>query len=224
MQREVIQPDAIIRSSRKTISLTIDPFGQLVVRAPYRCSEERIFEFIQEKQSWILTKRAERVGAGMRLPPENLDGYVFMLLGKDCKIVLTHKRRIEYDEESGLLYLPAKNARKRLVDWLKVNGQRIFALVAKQKAEEMQTTFSSVGVSSARTRWGSCSYDNALRFSFRLLYAPREVIEYIVVHELAHTKHKNHSFAFWAEVARYVPDYKAKGQWLKNHSIFMEIF
>ncbi|MBQ8295219.1 MAG: M48 family metallopeptidase [Clostridia bacterium] len=220
----MVKPDEIIRSRRKTLSMTIDPFGRLVIRAPYSCGEERIFDFIRQKENWILKKQAERKGAGVRLPPENLDGYRFLLLGKDCVIRLTDDAHIRFDDKQGVLFLPSKNARTKLVKWLKENAKRIFTIVTERKAAEMQTTFRSVSVSSAKSKWGSCSYDNAIRYTFRLLYAPREIIEYVVTHELAHTKHKNHSAAFWAEVEKYVPDWKTKRKWLKTHGIFMEIF
>lgn len=160
----------------------------------------------------------------MRLPPENLDGYTFLLLGKTCEIRLTNERYIRFDSENNVLYLPEKNARKRLVSWLKENAKRIFTQTSLETAKRMGVTFQSVEISSARTRWGSCSQENAIRYSFRLLYAPKEVIEYVVVHELAHVKHKNHSPAFWREVGNYVPDYKTRRKWLKERGILMQIF
>lgn len=220
----MIQPDEIIRSNRKTLSMSVDPFGRLIVRAPKRCGEERIFAFLKEKEDWILRKQCERKGAGMRLPPENLNGYEFLLLGKTCRILLTQGERIVYDRETDQIYLPENRARERLIKWLKENAKRIFTAVAEQSALRMGTSYKRISVTSAKTRWGSCSYDNAIRFSFRLLYAPRDVIEYVVVHELAHTKHKNHSKLFWAEVEKYVPDWKTKRKWLKVHGILMEIF
>ena len=75
----MITPDKVIRYRRKTLSISIDTFGRLIVRAPKRCSEQRIFAFIQEKEPWIRKKQAERKGAGMLLPPENLDGYTFFI-------------------------------------------------------------------------------------------------------------------------------------------------
>ena len=88
----------------------------------------------------------------------------------------------------------------------------------------MGASYPSLSVTSARARWGSCSYNNALHFSFRLLYAPPAVIDYVVVHELAHTFHRNHSRQFWATVERFVPDYRKKRDWLKEKSILMQIF
>ena len=218
------QPFQIIRSNRKTLSISVDCFARLIVRAPRNASEERIFSFLKEKEAWISKQMQKMQGAGMRLPPENLNGYTFLLLGEDCKISLTNEKYIRFSYEEGVLYLPEKNARKRLVAWLKENAKRIFTQVSSQQAGRMGVSFQSVKISSAKTRWGTCSHDNEIRYSFRLLYAPKEVIEYVAVHELAHIRHKNHSPAFWGEVAAYVPDYKARRKWLKEHGILMEIF
>ena len=220
----MIKPDEIIRSNRKTLAIAIDPFGRLIVRAPKTCSLERIFHFISQKEQWILQKQAQMAGAGMRLPPENLNGYVFMLLGKECKIILTDNRNVLFDEKSYTLYLPTKNAKQRLIKWLKENGKRIFTIVTERKAQEMGVKIQSVELSSAKGKWGSCSYDNKIRYAYRLIYAPREIIEYVVVHELSHVRHKNHSKAFWTEVAKYTPDWKAKRQWLKTHGYLLELF
>ena len=129
-----------------------------------------------------------------------------------------------YDSEKDVIYLPENNPKERLIKWLKNNAQRIFTSVTAHTAARMDASYKSVTVTSARGRWGSCSGDNALHYSFRLIYAPKDVIEYVAVHELAHTKHKNHSKAFWTEVEKYVPDWKIKRKWLKLHGGLMEIF
>lgn len=90
--------------------------------------------------------------------------------------------------------------------------------------QSMGTQYKYARVNSARGRWGSCSGENGIHYSFRLLYAPKDVVEYVVVHELAHTKYKNHSKTFWAEVAAYVPDWKVRRAWLKAHGALMEVF
>ena len=220
----MIKPDEIIRSNRKTLAIAIDPFGRLIVRAPKTCSLERIFHFISQKEQWILQKQAQMAGAGMRLPPEDLNGYVFMLLGKECEIILTDKRNVLFDEKNYTLYLPTKNAKQRLIKWLKENAKRIFTIVTERKAQEMGVSFQSVELSSAKGKWGSCSYDNKIRYVYRLIYAPREIIEYVVVHELSHVKHKNHSKAFWAEVAKHEQNWKEKRKWLKTHGYLLELF
>ena len=220
----MIQPDKIVRSNRKTLAISVDTFGRLIVRAPKKCAEDRIFAFLQEKESWIFRKQAERKGAGTALPPENLDGYEFLLLGKTTKIFLYDEKRVGYDSENDRIFLPKEKARERLVKWLKENAKRILTTVTERKAKEMGTTYKSLAITSAKTRWGTCSGDNALRFTFRLLYCPKEIIEYVVVHELSHTRQKNHSKLFWQEVERYMPDWKTRRKWLKAHGILMEIF
>ena len=220
----MIQPDKIIRSHRKTLSISIDSFGRLTVRAPMRCGQERIFAFLKEKEAWIKKKQAEKSAHAIALPPDDLDGYTLLVLGREYTLSLIDGTKIGLNSEQGILYLPKRNAKTRLVRWLKENAERIFTAVTAQTAARMGATYQSVTVTSARSRWGCCTYDNAIRYSFRLLFAPKEVVEYVAVHELAHTKHKNHSKAFWTEVAKYCPDWKEKRKWLKDHSAVMQIF
>lgn len=220
----MITPDKIIRSNRKTISVQVDAFGTVMVRAPMRCGDERIFAFLQAQENWIVHQKQKMAGTGMRLPPENLDGYSFLLLGKSCTICLTDDKFIRFEGENNRIFLPRKGAKQKLIKWLKENALRIFTQAVNERAKQMQTPFQSVAISSARTRWGVCTGDNKLRFSFRLLYAEKRVIDYVIVHELAHVQHKNHGKAFWAEVANYVPDYKQKRKWLKERAYLMQIF
>ena len=220
----MILPDKIIRSRRRTLSISIDPFGRLIVRAPLRCGEERICAFLREKESWIVRQKEKTKGAGLRLPPESLDGYRFLLMGKECVIRLYDGTRVRYDENAREVFLPRENSRERLVKWLKENAKRILSAICARRASEMGASYPSLSVTSAKTRWGSCSYNDALHFSFRLLYAPVEVIDYVALHELSHTFYKNHGKAFWAAVEKYVPDYKKKRAWLKENTLLMEIF
>ena len=220
----MIYPDKIIRSKRKSLAVCIDNFGAVIVRAPLRLSEDKIFAFLQEKESWIQDKKSKKQSVGLSLPPENLDGYTFLILGERCQITLIEGKKIGFDKENYRLFLPKENAKARLQKWLKENAKRIFSNVAEQKAKEMTLSYKSVRISSAKTRWGTCSVDNRLCFTFRLLYAPKDVIEYVIVHELSHVKHKNHSQSFWKEVEKYVPDWKKRRKWLKDHAILMEIF
>ena len=219
----MLRPDTIIRSNRKTLAISVDAFSRLIVRAPKHCSEERIFAFLQAKKDWILRKKRERACSCVQFPSENLDGYTFLLLGKERTLRVEERTFVGFDEDTGEIFLPARETKKRLVGWLKENAKRIFTQITEEKAKQMGVSYQSVSVSSAKTRWGSCSADDKLRYSFRLLYAPKSVIEYVAVHELAHTRYKNHSRLFWAEVEKYRPDWKIQRQWLKTHGYLMEI-
>ena len=218
----MIVPDKIIRSARKTLSVSVDCFGNVTVRAPHTCSEQRIFSFLREKERWILRKKSQTQGAGMALPSENLDEYRFLLLGKMHTVRLHEGAKIRLQDD--VLYIPKERSKERLTAWLKQNAKRIFTRVVQEASVRMGVQVCSVRVSSAKTRWGSCSGKNAISFSFRLLYAPKETVEYVVIHELAHVRHKDHSKQFWSEVERYMPEWKTHRKWLKDHAYLMQIF
>ncbi len=220
----MVQPDKIVRSDRKTLSISVDCFGRLIVRAPRRCSEEKIASFLREKEGWILRHQAKKAGAGESLPPENLDGFSFLLLGKPHVVRLWEGKKISYDQQNFQLFVPRDNPHGRVTKWLKENAKRIFLKLATERAKEIGVSFPSLTVNSASSRWGSCSYNGALHFSFRLIYAPREMIDYVVVHELSHILHHNHSAAFWAAVERVLPDYRPKRAWIKDRGYLLHIF
>ncbi|MBQ8884969.1 MAG: M48 family metallopeptidase [Clostridia bacterium] len=225
---EELKPYQIIRSDRKTLAVLIDAFGRVVVRAPKRMSEERIFSFLRKKRAWILKHKARGIGKDITLPSENLDGFTFYLIGRWTTIRLYPGEKIcfqsGFDGANDIVYLPQRDSRKRLVKWLKENAERIFSEAAERWARRMGISYPSLKITATKKCWASCMPDNALNFSFRLLYAPKETIEYVVVHELSHIFEKNHSKAFWAVVERYLPDYKKRREWLKLNRAVLQIF
>lgn len=93
-----------------------------------------------------------------------------------------------------------------------VIGQRVSYFAAK-----MGVTYGRISIRDQKTRWGSCSGRGNLNFNWKLVLMPPEVLDYVVVHELAHRKQMNHSPLFWAEVSRVLPDYESRRRWLKEH-------
>jgi predicted metal-dependent hydrolase len=220
----MIVPDEIHRSKRKTLSISVDATGRLIVRAPLRCSEARIIAFIERKADWIARRQEKAKLVLDYLPNGELDGFSFSLLGRNCTIRKTKVKRVVYDDVLKVLYIPLESDEKTLSRWLKKYAKETFTQMTDVRAVEMGANYKAVAVSSAKTRWGSCSANNTLRFTFRLAYAPKEIIDYVVVHELAHTFHRNHEKAFWRTVEKYCPDWKVKRKWLKDHGYLMEIF
>lgn len=84
-------------------------------------------------------------------------------------------------------------------------------------ARQMGVNYGNITIRSQKTRWGSRSSSGTLSFNWRLMLAPKEVLDYVVVHELAHIRQMNHSSAFWQEVAKIMPDYQIHRRWLKEH-------
>ncbi len=220
--RTEIFPDKIIRSSRRTLSVCIDGRGEVIVRAPKRYPEERIFAFLKAKEGWIRKKQAECAQNALPLPTQDLEGYPLPLIGKPTPLSLIQGKKVVYRE--GRLYVPKERGREKLIKWLKERALALLTAETAKQAEKMGVEYTSIRVTSAKTRWGSCTEENALRYTFRLLYCPMEIVEYVVIHELAHIRHKNHSKAFWQEVERYLPDWKERRKRLKASQTLMEIF
>lgn len=87
----------------------------------------------------------------------------------------------------------------------------------EELAQKFWLKYNSIKITSAKTRWGSCTSKKNLNFSYRLILTTPKVIDYVIVHELAHLKHMNHSKRFWSEVESMMPDYKESEKWLKKH-------
>ncbi len=223
MKAEII-PDEIRYTARKTLAIKIDKFGRLVVCAPKGYAKEKIDAFIAEKAAWIRKHQGRFAATAIPLAPENLEGYVFPLLGRQVTLCLAERKTVGYDTENGVVYLPRQNAREKLIAWLKENAKRIFTEQTAKHAERMGLRHTSVAVNGARHRWGSCSANGSIRYTFRLLYCPKEIIEYVIVHELCHLVHLDHSPAFWQTVEGYLPDWKPRRQWLKDRGILLELF
>ena len=95
-------------------------------------------------------------------------------------------------------------------------AERVSAIAAKHAFH-----YQNIRISSARTRWGSCSSRGTLSFTYRLVLAPLEVVDYVVMHELVHTQIHNHSKTFWNKVAELMPDYQSRLAWLKKNGKFL---
>lgn len=108
-----------------------------------------------------------------------------------------------------------------LLDELFEDAKRTIPRKVAHFAELMDVTYGRITIRNQKTRWGSCSSKGNLNFNCLLMLAPDEVIDYVVVHELAHRKEMNHSKAFWSEVEKVIPDYKDKRKWLKDNGDIM---
>ena len=220
----MIVPDKIYRSKRKALSISVDATGRLIVRAPLRCSEARIIAFIEKKSAWILKQKSKFNGVSEFLPKENLDGFAFSFFGRSVTLRVGEGKRTVFNQKENQLTIPKSTNEETVQKWLKTNAKRYFTAMTELRAREMNASYKAVLVSSAKRRWGACSADNTLRFTFRLAFAPTAVIDYVVIHELAHTFYKNHGKLFWAKVAEFCPDWKIKRKWLKDHGYLMQIF
>jgi predicted metal-dependent hydrolase len=216
--------DRLVRSRRKTVALVVERDGSLTVRAPLRLAEAHIHAFVESHADWISKNRARLLSALPASPKKYLEGDTFLYLGTAFPLAIVPPQRpaLVFD---GAIFRLSKSAlpkaEEAFIRWYKQQaialfGERVFFFVGRNGFHHEK-----IRISSARTRWGSCSSRNTLSFTYRLLKAPLEVVDYVVLHELVHTQIKNHSKAFWKRLGELMPDYKRHQAWLKKNGKFL---
>lgn len=101
--------------------------------------------------------------------------------------------------------------------WLREYARAVFEKKTCIYADKMKVSVNRIAVKEQKTRWGSCSIKGNLNFNWKLVLMPERIMDYVIVHELAHRKQMNHSAAFWKEVETVLPDYRERRQWLREH-------
>jgi predicted metal-dependent hydrolase len=215
-----IEIQEVIRSKRKTLALIVKPDGALIVRAPLRTAERTIRAFIEKNASWVKRKQAEALAVRPPTPRQYLPGEFFLYLGNAYPLELVQRqRRNLVFENSFKLAEPAQGKARQLFErWYREQARQILRERVDFYACQFDFQYKKVGITSARTRWGSCSADGSLNFSWRLILAPLEAVDYVVVHELVHTVFHDHSKRFWQKVEQVMPDYKERKKWLRRNA------
>ncbi|MDI1360454.1 SprT family zinc-dependent metalloprotease [Methylotenera sp.] len=207
------------RRQRRTVGLKITQAG-LVIHAPKRISQSQLEDIIVQKADWVLRKLAS-VTAN-RIPEIQWQhGEQLLFLGNAITLTIEHNARskaVEY--EPGVLQLAMPNQdemliARKVVQWYKKQAITDFTRRLEIFSSKLGVKFTSLTLSNAASRWGSCNSKKEIRLNWRLLQAPPHIINYVVCHELAHIKEMNHSAKFWATVASIFPDYKAAEKELK---------
>lgn len=176
-------PYTLIRSSRKSFSLSISPDCQITLRVPTRATAKEIEHLLIDKRIWIITRYLEAQKRLEERPVSELT---------DTQRTALKRRYIAAAKE----YFP-----KRAAYFVQFTGG----------------SYNRITIRDQKTRWGSCSAKGTLSFNWRLMLAPPTILDYVVVHELCHLTHMDHSAAFWQKVADVYPDYRSARKWLKEH-------
>ncbi len=211
--------DQIIRTRRKTFALIVQRDGSLVVRAPLRASNRQIQELVQKKEKWIMDKQeAARRTYAKTQPKEFVEGEEFLYLGKPYKLAIVDGNQppLTLGDRFYLAKSALPHAAVLFKTWYTQQARQVISERVAWYAAQNGFIYQRVNITGARTRWGSCGPRGSLNFSWRLVMAPLRVIDYVVIHELAHLKQKNHSKAYWEEVKRLMPDYQQQINWLKQ--------
>ncbi|MCL2221575.1 MAG: M48 family metallopeptidase [Oscillospiraceae bacterium] len=208
----------LTRSVRKTIALHVRD-GSIEVRAPLKSPQSIIDNFVSSKEKWIEDKLLYfRDRAEQRANFHLNYGDCILYRGKKYPIESRFADFVGFEDDR--FYVPAGLSSGEI----KEACIQIYRKLAKQEivsrtqffAEQMSVTPTAIRVNGAKTRWGSCSSKKSLNFSWRLIMADDDLIDYVVVHELAHLSEMNHSNRFWSIIESVLPDYKRRKAKLKE--------
>lgn len=224
------------RGKRRTIGLTVNPDG-LTVTAPRWTPLGEVEALLHDKADWVLEKlrhARERAKALDRARTVWADGAEFAYLGQTVRLVLDPAHRfaqagaeLSPPADGGMAVLRlglAGNASEAQIRdtaqaWLMRQAKRVFAERLDHFAPHLGVRHKTLRLSSAGTRWGSASADGTIRLNWRLIHLSMDMVDYVVVHELSHLHHMDHSPQFWGVVASVMPDHQERRQALKRAAV-----
>lgn len=198
---------------KKTIGIKIIDACTVAVHSPYGLSRAHIESLIMKKGEWILRHSAEE-----RISEEGV-----LYLGNRLKLMPVAERSpgtytcAHVKGNTLFITASADNLRECIISFLRIEAQKIVEERVRSFSVRMDVRPLKVLIKNNRSIWGSCTSKKTLNFTYRIVMAPPEIIDYVVVHELAHLVTMNHSKQFWELVARYIPEVPKKRKWLREN-------
>lgn len=221
----MLMPDLIIRSYRRSLSITITKNADIVVRAPKRLSMDEILKYIKEKEKWIQTKQKE-IENRLSFNKEIIIYNQVLFLGKKYNVkFLTSIKKIELTEDS--LLIPTKYQEDfayKIRSWFLSKSKCILKERIEYFANIMQIDYASVSINNSKNRWGSCDSNRNIKLNFRLLMLPHKVLDFVLIHELAHILQFNHSKEFYKIISIIMPSYKLQQKQLKEYDYLLSLY
>jgi len=188
--------------------------GRVTLTLPHGASRRHALAFVEDKADWIRRHLADRPDLERPMP-----GTVLPFRGTDHRVTTGPGRSVRL--EIGAIEVPHRDPERtpaRLMAFLKTEARTALAQAVDHHAAVLGVTPAKLTLRDTRSRWGSCSERGDLMFSWRLVMAPPEVLDYVAAHEVAHLVEMNHSRAFWTTVARTCPGYETPRRWLKQNA------
>ncbi|MCC7363173.1 MAG: M48 family metallopeptidase [Dehalococcoidia bacterium] len=221
-------PYTVTRSRRrkKTIEITLDASEGVLVAAPFAAPAEAIRDVVLKRAGWIIARANE--GALAPNPKQFISGETLPYLGREVRLDVTHADvpgvRIRFSHWLFAVTVPARlngderrtAIRAAFVRWYRRRAGDSVRSAIERWSKVVGAAPTAVAVRDQRRRWGSCAPDGTLRFNWRIAMAEPELLDYVVVHELAHLVHRNHSREFWSLVELAMPDYPLRRKRLRE--------
>lgn len=220
-------PVTVKRTSRKkSIAISIRD-REVVVLAPKRVPNSEILDLLVAKRPWIRSKLEKQASLPRFTERRFVDDEVFLFLGEAYPLRVFDGRKAAAELEQGVFVVHARRAqtearrarsiRAAFLQWYKAEAEVLFADRTAHYAEIMGATPRRLSYRDYKSMWGKCTGQGDITFNWKLVMAPPNIVDYVVVHEMAHLHHLNHSREFWDCVAAADPDYKANRKWLKDY-------
>jgi predicted metal-dependent hydrolase len=218
----------IVRSpKRKKLTITVERDRTVIVHAPLGATDEEVRRVVDAKRQWVLSKLRHPQKYQDRLHPpgkEVVNGESAPYLGRDYRIEVAETASGEVEFSEYFLVPSARQAKRREVlrDWYIERAEEMIIARVRQHARELGVEFGTAKIVDNRYRWGSCTANDNVSFNWRLIKAPMFVIDYVIVHELAHLVEANHTARFWGIVRAKSPTMEKAKAWLKEHGQVLE--
>jgi predicted metal-dependent hydrolase len=215
----------VIFSHRRTLGLTVERDRSVVVRAPSGTTLERIEEFVQARKRWIIEKQEHPQKYRPPRPIKELvSGESVLYLGRTYRLDVRNSEAEQVTLDGKFFICGPRNVdlQKLFRNWFIERAKLAIAPRVDFYAQRMGIQYKAVMISDMKYRWGSCTPKKNLNFNWRLVKAPMHVVDYVVVHELAHILEHNHSPRFWQHIKTQVPKFEAGKDWLKRHGECLE--
>jgi predicted metal-dependent hydrolase len=218
----------IVRSAkRRKLTITVERDRAIEVSAPVNLSDDEIARVIDTKRQWILEKLHHPQKYRERQHPpgkEVVNGESALYLGREYRIEIvdTPSAEVEFDQQ---FRVPPKQQRNRLQvlpSWYVARAKEKILRRATQHARTLGVEFAGIRIVDNRYRWGSCTVKDNINFNWRLIKAPMFVIDYVIVHELAHLLEANHTQRFWSIIRAHTPSVEKAKAWLKENGQLLE--
>lgn len=206
---------------RRTLEITIDRGGELILTAPTDVDDHVLVDFVREKRFWVYTKIAEKEALQRPVTAkEFVSGEGFGYLGRSYRLLLVEVQDRPLKLEGGRFRLIASEAfrgRVHFKRWYTEHGRRWLRERVTEWATRMGVEPEGVEVSDLGFRWGTCTKCGVVNFHWAMMMLPPTVVDYVIVHELAHLIEPNHTPEFWLRVGRALPEYEQRKAWLAEH-------
>lgn len=217
----------IKRRKRKTASIYIERDGSLSVLVPEATTDKEVEAILKANEYRIEKYQAKREFLNERaVSREMVNGQSFLYLGRNYYLQYNAQAKV-IEFKGRYLYAPARDGRRikeLFKDFYRERGMLFIAPRVSKYALAMGLAIEEVAVIELKTRWASCSATRMkVNFHWKVMMAPASVIDYLIVHELAHFKYKRHNAEFWNEVDKYYPDYQKQVAWLKENGATLQI-